>query len=129
LKTKELCEKYLEALNDGNLKNVLALFDESAIVKSPLYGEIPAKKFYTELFADTNRSDTKLLNIFNSNSRNNILALHFHYSWALRNREVVEFECVDVIEINPETSKIDTLKIIYDTAPLRDDFNKSKSEK
>ncbi len=129
MKTKEICKRYLEALTESNLKNILALFDERAIVKSPLHGEVPATKFYTDLFADTNRSVTKLLNILDSDSCNNIFALHFHYSWTLKSGEVVEFECVDVIEINPKTSTIVTLKIIYDTAPLRDDFNKSKSEK
>ena len=92
-----------------------------------MYGEIPAKKFYTDLFADTNRSDTKLLSIFSSDSGNFSVALHFHYSWTLKNEKVVEFECVDIIKINPETNKINKLKIIYDTAPLRADFSESKS--
>ena len=55
------------------------------------------------------------------------MALHFHYSWTLKNEKVVEFECVDVIEINQETNKINKLKNIYDIAPLRADFNESKS--
>jgi len=116
-------------LNQGNLNSVLALFDKGAVVKSPLYGEMSALKFYTDLFADTTRSDTKLLNIFRSDSRNSAVALHFHYSWTLKNGKVVEFECVDVIEINPDTNKINTLKIIYDTALLRDDFNNNKALK
>lgn len=126
MKIKEICEKYLEALNQGNLNGVLALFDKEAVVKSPLYGEMSAVKFYTDLFADTNRSDTTLLNVFSSDGGNSVAALHFHYSWTLKNGKVVAFECVDVIEINSDTNKIATLKIIYDTAPLRDDFNRSK---
>ena len=127
MKRKEICEKYLEALNQGNLDNVLALFEEEAIVHSPLYGKMSATRFYTDLFADTNKSDTRLLNIFSSDNRDDVVALHFHYSWTLKSGKLVEFECVDVIEINPQTHQIMTLKIIYDTALLRDDFNDNKS--
>ncbi|MEA3358278.1 MAG: nuclear transport factor 2 family protein [Thermodesulfobacteriota bacterium] len=127
MKTKEICKQYLDALNEGSLENVLSLFDSDAMVNSPLYGEVPAKTFYTDLFVDTNRSDTKLLNVFSSDRGKLTVALHFHYSWTLKNEKVVEFECVDVIEINPDTNKISKLKIIYDTAPLRADFNESKS--
>ena len=123
----EICEKYLKALNEGSLENVLTLFDTDAIVISPLYGEMSAKKFYNDLFADTNRSVTKLLNVFISDSGNSSAALHFHYTWTLKNGTIVEFECVDIIEIGSETNKITKLKIIYDTAPLRADFIESKS--
>ena len=125
--SKKLCKQYLDALNEGNLERILSLFDPDAVVVSPLYGEILATTFYTDLFADTNRSETKLLNIFDSVSGNSSVALHFHYSWTLKNGKVVDFECVDIIEIKPDTKKIIKLKIIYDTAPLRADFNESKS--
>ena len=123
----EICKQYLKALNEGSLENVLALFDADAIVISPLYGEMSAKKFYNDLFADTNRSVTELLNVFTPDSGNSSAALHFHYTWTLKNGAIVEFECVDIIEIDPETNKITKLKIIYDTAPLRADFIQSKS--
>ena len=125
--SKKLCKQYLDALNEGNLEKVLSLFAPNAVVVSPLYGEILATRFYIDLFADTNRSETNLLNIFDSDSENSSLALHFHYSWTLKDGKVVNFECVDIIEITPDTKKINKLKIIYDTAPLRSDFNECKS--
>jgi hypothetical protein len=70
---EELCKRYLSALNESNLKSVLALFEPKAIVVSPLYGVIEAENVYRELFADTNRSVTKRLNIFNS--RNSPLSM------------------------------------------------------
>ncbi|MDM8540252.1 nuclear transport factor 2 family protein [Desulfococcaceae bacterium HSG9] len=124
--SKKLCKQYLDALNEGNLEKILSLFAPDAVVVSPLYGEILATTFYTDLFADTNRSETKLLNIFDSVGDNSSVALHFHYSWTLKNGKVVNFECVDIIEITPDTKKINKLEIIYDTAPLRADFNESK---
>lgn len=119
----EICRQYLEALNEGSLEGVLSLFTPEALVISPLYGEMPAADFYRDLFADTNRSETKLLNIFDADGRNYFVALHFQYRWTLKNGNVVEFECVDVFETTPDGKKFRSLKIIYDTAPIRDDVS------
>ena len=123
----EICKQYLDALNEGSLEKVLSLFDPNAVVDSPLYGEIPATTFYTDLFADTNRSETNLLNIFDSIGGNSSVALHFHYTWTLKNGKIVDFECVDIFEITPDRKKFTKLKIIYDTAPVRADFSESKA--
>ncbi len=123
---EKLFKQYLNALNNGNLEGVLSLFEVDAIVDSPLYGKMSAAKFYEDLFADTNQSETTLLNIFTSDNGNSVGALHFHYSWLLKSGKTVNFECVDVIEINTETKKIKTLKIIYDTAPIRTDFKENR---
>ncbi len=123
---EKLCKEYLQALNDGNLNNVLNLFTTNGVVISPLYGEMSVNKFYTDLFNDTNQSDTRLLNIFISSMDDTSVALHFQYKWTLKSGKIVEFECVDVFEITEDKKQFKKLKIIYDTAPIRDDFNESK---
>ena len=122
----DICKQYLEALNESSLEKVLSLFDPDAVVVSPLYGETPATTFYKALFADTNRSETKLLNIFHSIGRNSSVALHFHYIWTLKNGKIVEFDCVDIFEITADKKRFSKLKIIYDTVPVRADFNASQ---
>ncbi len=122
----DICKQYLEALNESSLEKVLSLFDPKAVVVSPLYGEMPATTFYKALFADTNRSETKLLNIFHSIGGNSSVALHFHYIWTLKSGKTVEFDCVDIFEITPDKKKFTKLKIIYDTVPIRADFNASQ---
>ena len=123
---EKLCREYLQALNEGNLNNVLNLFTSDGVVISPLYGEMSAKQFYTDLFKDTNQSDTKLRNIFISNMDETSVALHFQYKWTLKSGKIVEFECVDVFEITEDKTQFKRLKIIYDTSPLREDFNEIK---
>lgn len=122
---RQLCSHYLAAMNEGNADKVLALFDAGAIVVSPLYGTMAAEVFYRELFADTDRSDTRLLHIFDATKDSSSVALHFQYVWTLRSGKVVEFECVDVFDLNPARDRFTKLTIIYDTAPLRADFNES----
>ncbi len=121
--------KYLDALNEGSLEKVLSLFDANAIVVSPLYGEIPAADFYRDLFADTSRSETTLLNMFEAMGDNASVALYFQYKWTLKSGKIVEFECVDVFEFAKDRKKFTKLKIIYDTAPIRAYFNESTGKK
>ncbi len=122
-----LCQRYLAALNDGNLDAVLALFTPDAGVVSPLYGVKPATQFYRELFADTSRSQTRLLNVFLPQDDAPSVALHFQYDWTLANGQPVSFECVDVFELDAERTHFSKLTIIYDTAPLRADFAASRA--
>ena len=122
--SKELCERYLEALNAGSVEQVLALFDPDATVLSPLYGKMSATTFYRALFADTNRSETRFANLFESAA--GPVALQFHYRWTMASGRVVEFDCVDVFELNADRSRFTGLTIIYDTAPLRADFEDAR---
>lgn len=126
---EELCKRYLSALNEGNLEGVLSLFVPKATIVSPLYGAIDAENFYRELFADTNRSVTRLLNIFLPSGNSPSVALHFHYVWTLKSGKIVQFECVDVFELTADRQQFSKLTIIYDTAPLRADFEESHVER
>ena len=120
----DLCSAYLAALDAGDLDAVLPLFAPEAEVVSPLYGTMPAKEFYAALFADTQASDTELLNIFDGSSSGGAVALHFRYGWTLADGTPVSFEVVDVIELTPDRDAFAKLTIIYDTAPLRGDWAK-----
>lgn len=125
---QDLCRRYLAALNEGSLARVLALFAPGATVVSPLYGVVAAEAFYRDLFADTNRSVTRLLNVFLPGGDAPSVALHFHYAWTLKRGKVVAFECVDVFELTPDRQKFSKLTIIYDTAPIRADFHENRAE-
>ena len=116
---KELCNHYLNALNEGSLDKVLALFTEDAVVHSPLYGEMPADAFYRDLFSDTRQSETQLLNVFDAADNGKALALQFHYRWTLQSGEVVSFEVVDVFELADNRDRFTRLTIIYDTWRIR----------
>ena len=124
---KEICEKYLIALNESDLEKVLSLFTKDAVVVSPLYGEMAVTDFYRDLFSDTKKSETKLLNIFNSIDSRGSLGLHFHYTWTLQNGSVVEFDVVDVFELSKDRNCFTKLTIIYDTYPIRDEHSNSQN--
>jgi len=89
----EICSQYLDALNRADLKKVLSLFEDDAVVISPLYGEVPVVEFYNSLFSDTQESKTRLLKILESTENHNIVALHFQFQWTLENGGYIDFEC------------------------------------
>lgn len=122
----EICEKYLIALNESDLGKVLSLFTKDAVVVSPLYGEMAATDFYRDLFSDTKKSETKLLNIFSSINSGESLGLHFHYAWTLQSGSVVEFDVVDVFELSKDRNCFTKLTIIYDTYPIRTEHTDSQ---
>lgn len=113
----EIAKKYLKYLENGNIEKVIDLFSSNGIVESPIYGIKKADEFYRELNNDTSNSELILKGIFEKNDSNN-LALYFTYKWTLKNNEKVEFDVVDIIELDSE-NKITKLKIIYDTVISR----------
>ena len=123
-----LVTKYFEGLESGDAQKLLSLFEEDAVVLSPLYGMLPAKQFYSDLFKDTNESRITLLNIFKSLGKEDTCSGHFRYDWTMKDGSVVTFECVDVFKVSPD-NKFQQLTIIYDTyGAVRDSFNKLKGK-
>ena len=127
--TQQLCERYLAALNNANLDTVLSLFDPDGTVVSPLYGTLPVGQFFSGLFADTGRSETTLVNVFESITERLAVTLQFKYRWTLKSGAVVSFDCADVFDLTPDRSRFRRLTILYDTAPLRAEFEASRRGK
>ena len=124
MESKETIKKYLSGLEKSDYENLINLFAPNAIVHSPLYGEVEAKKFYEDLFKDTNKSVITLKDIFMSED-NSKGAVNFLYDWTLSDGSPVSFDCVDIFKFNSE-GKIQELTIIYDTSQTRPKFDKLK---
>lgn len=121
----QIIRNYLQTLANSDYTSLMNLFDQDALVHSPLYGEITAKKFYKELFEDTSESTITLLNILQGEN-SKVAAGHFRYDWTLADGTPTSFECVDIFEFNDE-GKIKELRIIYDSASTRTEFEGMKS--
>ena len=113
----EIAHEYLEHLENGNIEKLINLFNPNGIVDSPIYGITKAHQFFRELSNDTANSKLQLKGIFEQNDSNKF-ALYFNYIWTLKNSKIVEFDVVDIIELDSE-NKILKLKIIYDTVISR----------
>lgn len=116
---------YLDALGKADYQKLMALFSEDALVLSPLYGERPAAAFYKDLFQDTRASELTFLDVF-TNPHGDKACINFLYRWTMADGSVTVFDCVDVVEFDPN-GKIKQLKIIYDTAQTREKFDSLKN--
>ncbi len=114
---EEVAQNYLLYLEKGEMGQVTNLFADEGIVVSPLYGTLPAKKFYETLAGDTNTSKLIYDGLFFEKDSNR-MSLLFDYHWQLKNGKEVTFKVVDIIELNLE-NKIKKLTIIYDTVHSR----------
>ena len=119
--SEKVLNQYVKALEKGLYNEIIHLFAEDAVVHSPLYGNVEASIFYTELFTDTKKSHIKVLNTFTGE---NAGAVHFLYTWILADGIKTSFECVDVFEFS--CGKIKDLTIIYDTYRVRKAFETMK---
>ena len=117
---RTLASEYLSAIERGDLDAILALFHPGAIVRSPLYGPLPASEFYPRLLADTGRSELHLRGVTQDGP---LVSIWFRFGWTLPSGSAADFECVDMLELD-ETGLITALHIFYDTATNRQAFER-----
>ena len=119
-----LVTEYLDALSAGDVERVLALFSKDGDVVSPLYGTLPASEFYPILFADTAESQLALrTTMVGEMGGRVVMSFWFDFGWTLASGEPAPFTVVDVAELDHD-GLIERLHIIYDTAPIRDAFER-----
>ena len=119
--------RYLAALDAGSAEAVLACFTPDAVVASPLYGTLPAARFYPALFADSAPSSTTLRRVYVDPGEPREVALAFHYDWTLGDGTAAPFDVVDLLTLDAGRERIERLTICYDTAPLRSSWRAATS--
>jgi hypothetical protein len=117
--TPAVLHRYLAALDAGSVDDVLACFAPAGEVASPLYGTLPAERFYPALFADSSPSSTELRRVYVDPADDREVALAFHYAWVLGDGTPAPFDVVDLVTLTDDRELIARLTICYDTAPLR----------
>ena len=119
----ELVARYLAAVESADVPGMLALFAPDAVVRSPLYGNLPAHEFYPALFADTGEASLTLLGTMTGRSvaGRPLVSFLFHFDWVLPSGTAAPFDVVDVAELDDD-GLIGSLRIIYDTVDVRPAF-------
>jgi hypothetical protein len=117
--------RYLAALDSGSAEQVLGCFVPDGEVVSPLYGTMPAARFYPALFADSAPSRTVLRRVYVDPDEPREVALAFHYDWTLGDGTAAPFDVVDLVTLTADHGLIERLTICYDTAPLRESWRRT----
>lgn len=120
----KLAHEYVAAIGALNADRVLALFAPSAVVHSPLYGDLPATDFFPQMLSDTARADLTLLGSASgwTTDGRDLAMWFFRFDWTLSGgADVIGADMVDIAELDTH-GRIAALTIVYDTAAGRPTF-------
>ena len=117
---RDTIRAYLSALEAGKVDKIVSLFEPEGWVLSPFLGRLSAREFFPKVVEAS--SDTKLTvhDILVSAEDQPRAVGYFRYDWWLSDGSKVSFEVADVFTFNPDTGKIISMIILYDTYPIRE---------
>ena len=117
---RDTIRNYLSALEAGEVEKIVSLFEPDGWVLSPFLGQMSAREFFPKVAEAS--SDTKLTvhDILVSAEGQPRAVGYFRYDWWLTDGSKVSFEVADVFTFKPETGKIISMIILYDTHPIRE---------
>ena len=117
---REKVQEYLAALEAGDAERVVTLFEPEGWVISPFLGRMKAREFFPKVVEVSSGTKLTVHDILISAEGQPRAVGYFLYDWWLKDGSKVSFECADVFTFNPETGKISSLVILYDTYPIRE---------
>ena len=123
---REMCARYLAAVERRDLEAVLALFTDDGIVVSPLYGEAPARDFFSAFLTDTDGAQLELVDVYEASDPRRF-ALHLRSRWTLSGGFVTNLDAVDLVELAPDQDRFSRMVVVYDSAQVRGRFEGMKS--
>lgn len=119
----ERVRAYLRCLHAGDTAGLIDAFEPEGVVHSPFLGAMNASEFFPRLAQASSRSVITVIDLFASvQAADGILrvAAYFRYDWTLCDGRLVDFVCVDVFGFRPDSDRIESMHIVYDTHPLRE---------
>jgi hypothetical protein len=117
---REIVREYLIALESAAVEKIISLFEPDGWVFSPFIGRMTAREFFPKLVAVSSKTRLTIHDILISAEGQPRAIGYFLYDWWLKDGSKVSFECADVFTFNPETGKILSIVILYDTHPIRE---------
>jgi ketosteroid isomerase-like protein len=112
--------KYLQALEAGDVAKAAALFTVDGWVQSPFLGRVPVRDYIAKIAAASRSSELTVHDVLVSAEGHMRAVAYYLYDWQLKDGSKVEFECADVFNFDPETGRIASIVLVYDTHLVRD---------
>jgi hypothetical protein len=112
--------KYLKALEASDVEKAAALFIADGWVQSPFLGRIPVRNYIAKVAAASSSSELTVHDVLVSAEGHMRAVAYYLYNWQLKDGTQVAFECADVFNFDPETGRIASVVLVYDTHLVRD---------
>jgi hypothetical protein len=117
---QQAVHKYLKALAAGDAEKAASLFVPDGWVQSPFLGRLPVRDYVAKVASSSRESKLKVYDVLVSAEGHLRAVAYYHYDWSLKDGSHVAFDCADVFNFDPDTGRIESIVLVYDTRPVRD---------
>jgi hypothetical protein len=117
---QQAVHKYLKALEAGDAEKAASLFVPDGWVESPFLGRLPVRDYVAKVASSSSASKLKVYDVLVSAEGHLRAVAYYHYDWSLKDGSNVAFDCADVFNFDPDTGRIESIVLVYDTRPVRD---------
>lgn len=121
---QQAVRKYLTALEAGDADRAAALFTADGWVRSPFLGQIPIRDYVSTVAGASSRAKLTVHDVLVSAEGHLRAVGYYLYDWWLKDGSHVAFECADVFNFDPDTGRIASIVLVYDTHLIRDAVDK-----
>src|SRR6202167_2013319 len=112
--------KYLKALEASDADKPAALCSPDGGVQSPFLGRLPVRTYVAKVAAASSATELTVHDVLVSAEGHMRAVAYYLYDWRLKDGSKVAFECADVFNFDPETGRIASVVLVYDTHLVRD---------
>jgi ketosteroid isomerase-like protein len=117
---QQAVRKYLKALEAGDVDKAAALFTADGWVQSPFLGRLPVRDFVAKVAGASSGSELTVHDVLVSAEGHTRAVGYYLYDWRLKDGTRVAFECADVFNFDPNSGRIASIVLVYDTHLVRD---------
>ena len=117
---QQAVHKYLKALEAGDAEKAASLFVPDGWVQSPFLGRLPVREYVAKVAGSSSGTKLKVYDVLVSAEGHLRAVAYYQYDWSLKDGSNVAFDCADVFNFDPDTGRIESIVLVYDTRPVRD---------
>ena len=117
---QQAVHKYLKALEAGDAEKAASLFVPDGWVQSPFLGRLPVREYVAKVAGSSSETKLEVYDVLVSAEGHLRAVAYYHYDWSLKDGSNVAFDCADVFNFDPDTGRIESIVLVYDTRPVRD---------
>jgi len=117
---QQAVRKYLKALESSDVDKAAALFTADGWVRSPFLGQLPVRDYIAKVADASSSSKLTVHDVLVSAEGHMRAVAYYLYDWRLKDGSKVLFECADVFNFDPDTGRIASVVLVYDTHLVRD---------
>jgi ketosteroid isomerase-like protein len=116
---QQAVRKYLKALEAGDADKAASLFVADGWVQSPFLGRVQVRDFIDKVASASGDSRLTVYDVLVSAEGHLRAVAYYLYDWSLKDGSRVSFDCADVFNFDPETGRIASVVLVYDTHLVR----------